>query len=392
MNQYIIMHGIYIHIPYCRQACSYCNFHFSVSWRNRQDYIKAVLREIFIQRHFFDDCLPSGKPTGIDTVYFGGGTPSTLTVNDIRIIINKLNNCFDLSNVVEFTLEANPDDLTAEYLAELIQTPVNRLSIGIQSFHKADLLYMNRVHTPEQAIDSLRNAQKIGFEKLSIDLIYGTPTMTDSMLRENLEIISDGQVPHISAYALTVEPKTPLDYYIRRGRAEAMHDEKTARQFEIIAGFFRERGYLHYEISNFAAPGHVSKHNVSYWQGKPYLGIGPSAHSFRQNKRFWNVSNTSEYIASINKNKLPQNGEVLSDSQAFNEYIMTSLRTVWGCDLNFAALKWGTVPTGKLEHEAMKYIDRGMMMRNDGKLVLTDKGKLFADGIAADLFIKKKCF
>lgn len=383
------MPGIYIHIPYCRQACSYCNFHFSVSWRNRHDLVNALLNEISMQQRFFDDCLPTSKnnKTRIDTVYFGGGTPSTLIVNDLKSIIARLDQYFDLSSVEEFTLEANPDDLTQSYLTELKETPINRLSIGIQSFHKADLAYMNRVHSPEQALDSLRNAQQHGFENLSVDLIYGTPTMTDKQWKENLQIVTDRQVPHVSAYALTVEPKTPLNYYIRKGRVEAVRDEHIVRQFKIITGFLQQRSYMHYEISNFALHGFISKHNVSYWQGKPYLGIGPSAHSYKKNNRFWNVSNTTEYIASINNNKLPQNGELLSWVQAFNEYVMTSLRTTWGCDLGFAASVWGNHQVGKLIGNANKYIDKGLMVKHEDKLVLTDHGKLFADGIASDLFV-----
>lgn len=346
-----------------------------------------MLDEISMQRHFFDDCLSTDNLNKVETIYFGGGTPSTLAIKDIESIIGKLEDCFDLSRVEEITLEANPDDLTVKYLTDLRQTPVNRLSIGIQSFQKADLVYMNRIHTPGQAVDSLINARKLGFEKLSIDLIYGTPTMTDKMWRENIKMATDEHVPHISVYALTVESKTPLDYYIRKGRAEAVLDEKVARHFEIMTGFLRERSYVHYEISNFALEGQISKHNASYWQGKSYLGIGPSAHSFKQNKRFWNVSNTSEYISEIGKGNMPQNGEILSPSQALNEYLMTSLRTIWGFDLSLAASRWGVGPVGKIQREAKQYINKGLITKKDDKLVLTDKGKLFADGISSDLFV-----
>jgi oxygen-independent coproporphyrinogen III oxidase len=380
------MAGIYIHIPYCRQACSYCNFHFSVSWKKRSEFVKALCKEIELQQGFFESLDDAGEKPVIKTLYLGGGTPSVLSIGELTGIFATLDECFSLDAVDEITLEANPDDLTYEYLLSLRQTRVNRLSIGIQSFQQPDLDYMNRVHSPVQALQSLQNAQKAGFENISVDLIYGTPTLQEDKWRENLRHISEAGVPHVSAYALTVENKTPLEYYIRKGKLAPVKDDQTARHFEIMLELMRSKAYLHYEVSNFALPGHFSKHNLSYWQGIPYLGIGPSAHSFKHNQRFWNVANTSAYINSLKNGLLPQSGEVLSRSQEFNEYMMTSLRTMWGCDLAVVEEKWGNSRANVVKKAAQKYIDKGLLQDQGGHLILTDHGKLFADGIAADLF------
>ncbi len=380
------MAGIYIHLPYCRQACSYCNFHFSVSHRTRTDFINALCMEIELQRTFFDSVNINGEKPLLKTLYFGGGTPSTLTIGELMKVFSKLDECFALDALDEITLEANPDDLTHEYLLALRQTHVNRLSIGIQSFQLADLAYMNRIHSPAQAFQSLKNAHRAGFDNISIDLIYGTPTMQDGAWRENLEYILDAGIPHVSAYALTVENKTPLEYLIRKGRQAPVMDEHIARHFEIMLEMLHSKGYLHYEISNFALPGHFSKHNLSYWQGIPYLGIGPSAHSYKDNQRFWNIANTSAYIDSIKKGELPQASEDLAEKQTFNEYVMTSLRTMWGCDMDIVAARWGNTRVNAIKKTAKKYIDKGLLQEKNCHLVLTDNGKLFADGIAADLF------
>lgn len=380
------MAGIYIHVPYCRQACSYCNFHFSVSRRTQADFINAICKEIEIQQSFFNSVQNDGGKTVLKTLYFGGGTPSILGVHELIKIFVKLEECFVLNELDEITFEANPDDLTMEYLLALRQTRINRLSIGIQSFHLSDLEYMNRVHSPAQAFQSIKNAERAGFDNISIDLIYGTPTMKDAMWRENLEFVLSAGIPHVSAYALTVENKTPLEYMIRKGRQSPVLDDHIAEQFHIMLEMMEKYGYLQYEVSNFALPGHFSKHNLSYWQGIPYLGIGPSAHSYKNNQRSWNISNTSAYIDSVKKGELPQTSEKLSDAQTFNEYIMTSLRTMWGCDLNVVAARWGNNRSDAIRKTAQKFIDQGLLQEKNGCLVLTGNGKLFADGIAADFF------
>lgn len=380
------MAGVYIHVPYCRQACSYCNFHFSVSWKTRKDFTEALCKEIELQHNFFEAFHGNlGKP-GLKTVYFGGGTPSVLSVAELLKIYNKLDQYFCLDGVEEITLEANPDDLSYEYLLSLRQTPINRLSIGIQSFQSADLVYMNRVHSPAQAFQSIKNAHRAGFYNISADLIFGTPSLQTHQWSENLKYIIDAGIPHISAYALTVEEKTPLAFYIRKGRQAAVSDDSTARHFDLMLETMDVHGYLHYEISNFALPGHFSKHNLSYWQGLPYLGLGPSAHSFKNNQRFWNIANTAAYIESLNVGVLPQGGETLTEVQAFNEYVMTSLRTMWGCDLEAVAARWGIERVDAILKAARKFIDQGLLQKKDDHLLLTSRGKLFADGIAADLF------
>lgn len=383
------MAGIYIHIPFCRSACSYCNFHFSVSRRNLHAFVDALLKEIEIKRDFFDELAGKKQKVAINTVYFGGGTPSILKISDLMRILNKLNECFGIGHASEITLEANPDDLTSDYLSSLKASPINRLSIGIQSFHEQDLRYMNRLHTPAQARECLHLAKNMGFEKLSVDLIYGTPGMTDEMWEENLHTVIDMKIPHVSAYALTVEQKTPLEFMIRKGKAAAVSEEQTARQFAIMLDIMRTNGYLHYEISNFALGNQYSVHNLSYWQSVPYLGLGPSAHSYKQNRRSWNISNTSKYIESLNEDQLPQHGETLTELQVLDEYVMTSLRTMWGCKLQVIADKWGSQIAASIKKAANKYIRQGLLMEENGSLALTDKGKLFADGIASDLFVDK---
>ncbi len=373
------MAGIYIHIPFCRQACHYCNFHFSVSIRNRPAFIDALVNEAALQSDFLD-----GET--IDTIYIGGGTPSVLGISELIRIYAALHKSFSLEGVREFTLEANPDDLTIEKLMSLRQLPVNRLSIGVQSFHHSDLRYMNRIHSPVQAVECILNAQKLGFDNISVDLIYGTPGMTDKMWENNIMQVMELGVPHISAYALTVEKNTALEYFIRKGRAEPVSDSQSARQFEILCRFCAGHGYEHYETSNFCLPGHYSRHNISYWTGSHYLGLGPSAHSYRSNTRYWNVSNTSLYTESLRASVLPCENEVLSPVQSFNEYIMTSLRTSVGCDMERVRDIWGEQMLSGLEKRAVKYLKQSLLKRQNSHLIITQNGKFLADGIAAGLF------
>lgn len=373
------MAGIYIHIPFCRQACHYCNFHFSVSMRNRPAFIDALVREIELRSDYF-------KGKAVETLYIGGGTPSVLGISELIKIYSALGKCFELEKLREFTLEANPDDLTSEKLMSLRQLPVNRLSIGVQSFHHSDLRYMNRIHSPVQACESIVNARKAGFDNISADLIYGTPGMTNRMWEENIMQLIEFGVPHISAYALTVEKSTALEYFIRKGRADDVSEEQCAEQFDILCSICETHGYEHYEISNFCFPGKYSLHNLSYWTGKEYLGLGPSAHSYSNGRRCWNVSNTSSYIESLEHDMLPLECEELSPVQSFNEYVMTSLRTARGCDLGHVRKEWGEQMLAGLEKRAVKYIERSLLTREDSHLLITRQGKFLADGIAADLF------
>ena len=373
------MAGIYIHIPFCKQACHYCNFHFVTSLTHKNELVASLLKEIDIQKNYLQNEV-------VETVYFGGGTPSLLSIEDIRSQVEKIRTVFAVSREAEITLEANPDDISEEKLRGWRDAGINRLSIGIQSFFDDDLQWMNRAHTAGEAMDNLQMARK-QFENITVDLIYGTPALTNEKWRKNVETVLSYDVPHLSCYALTVEPKTPLQKMILSGKSETVNPDQQSEQFLLLMDWLDEAGYEHYEISNFAKPGFRSRHNASYWQGKKYLGIGPSAHSFDGVSRQWNISNNARYIHSLGQNMLPLEKEVLTAGQRLNEYIMTSLRTVEGLDLNLVEKKFGKEATGKIALESRKYLDSKKMIRSEsGHLILTREGKLLADGIASDLF------
>ena len=379
------MPGIYIHIPFCRQACHYCNFHFSVSQKRKPEFLQALQKEIEMQKDFFASAgLNDAEP---DTVYLGGGTPSVLTSPELNEIFGRLQEYFPWDADAEITLEANPDDLSHEKLEELKDSPVNRLSIGIQSFREEDLRYMNRSHNAGQARAALENALKVGFKNITADLIYGTPGMTDEQWEQNILQLIELGIPHISAYSLTVEKKTALDVFIRQGKAAPVEEEQSARQFEILCEITDRFGYAHYEISNFGKPGYFSRHNMSYWSGVPYLGLGPSAHSFVPGQRRWNVANTCLYIDELMQGRMASEEEILSRDQQFNEYIMTALRTMWGVDLKKVSEGFGQEYMQHLKKESAHFIAKGLMEEKEDILVITEKGKFLADGIAAELFI-----
>jgi oxygen-independent coproporphyrinogen-3 oxidase len=319
------MAGVYLHIPFCKRACHYCNFHFSTSTRLQEGFIVALLAEIEIRKHYLSE--------SVSTIYFGGGTPSILPSKDIDRILTQLQNHFTIETGVEITLEANPDDITEQKLQEWKAVGINRLSIGVQSFFEEDLLWMNRAHNAVQAAVSIDLAQKEGFNNLTIDLIYGAPTLTDKNWMKNVEKAVELRIPHLSCYALTVETKTPLEKLIKKKVLANVDADKQARHFELLMVMMKEAGYEHYEISNFAKSGFRSKHNSSYWQGKPYIGLGPSAHSFNGISRQWNISNNALFIQSLLKGVIPFEQEILTHEQQLNEYIMTSLRTLEGLSL-----------------------------------------------------------
>jgi len=373
------MAGIYIHIPYCKKACHYCNFHFSVSLKNKNDFIAALLKEISLQRNYMQQEL-------INTIYFGGGTPSLLETADLLQILDQLYNSFDIDPQAEITLEANPDDISAGSLAGWKKAGINRLSIGIQSFFEKDLLWMNRAHNARQAKNCIVLAHGAGFYNLSIDLIYGTPGLTDKNWEENLTTALGFDIPHMSCYALTVEPGTALQKMITQHKKEPVDPEKQARHFILLMDRLQQAGYEQYEISNFARPGYRSQHNSSYWEGKKYLGLGPSAHSFDGVSRQWNIANNALYIQSLFQNTLPFEKERLTSVQRLNEYIMTSLRTQQGLDLMQVEKNFGLAVRQQLHKNSQKYLSGQRMLANDHWLQLTREGKLFADGIAADLF------
>jgi oxygen-independent coproporphyrinogen III oxidase len=382
------MSGIYIHIPFCKQACFYCDFHFSTSLKNKDAFLSALHKEIEMQKdylHPLSSSTPAGK-TEVNTIYFGGGTPSLLTESELMNVFESIYKYFDVSPSAEITLEANPDDLTKEKIKQLKATPVNRLSIGIQSFYDEDLKLMNRAHTSREALYVVKSAQDSGFENITIDLIYGIPSASHERWKHNLTSAFDLNVQHISAYCLTVEPKTALAHHIKTGKINDIDEQHGAEQFEIMLEAMQKHNFIQYEISNFSKEGYFSKHNSNYWLKQTYLGLGPSAHSFDGNSRQWNVSNNALYIQGIEKGELNFEKEILTTEQRYNEYILTSLRTIWGTDVNYIEQTFGTDYLKHCLHEAEHYIKAGNLLLQENKLILTDNGKLFADKIASELF------
>ncbi len=373
------MAGIYIHIPFCRQACNYCDFHFSTTLTHKAELVDAIIQEAELQKGYLQ-----GKP--ISTIYFGGGTPSILTKSELESILSKLKSLFTVDEGVEVTLEANPDDLTPEKLTELKALGVNRLSIGIQSFIEQDLRSMNRAHNAQQAIECVKLAQAAGITNISIDLIYGIQMLDDLDWIENIDKAVKLGVQHISAYALTVEPKTALAHQIKTGKAAPVDEEKASRHFHLLVDRLAKSGFEQYEISNFSLPGHRSKHNSSYWNGEWYLGLGPSAHSFNNKSRQYNIRNNAVYISDINKGKITAEMETLSTNDRYNEYIMTALRKVEGIDLDEVEKRFGKFYQLLCMKEARNYIKDGQLSFNNNCLTLTTNGKFFADGIASSLF------
>ncbi len=384
--QAINLAGIYIHIPFCKQACHYCDFHFSTSLKRKDEMLEALIMEIELRKDELSTDL-------IGTIYFGGGTPSVLSVYELQLLIDAIYQNYEVSNNPEITLEANPDDLTEAKILELAASPINRLSIGIQSFYDKDLALMNRAHNSKEAKECLSTAID-SFDNITIDLIYGIPNMTDEQWKKNLQIAFDFGVNHISSYALTVEPKTALDTFIRQGKYPNASEEAALAHFNILVSETEKQGFVQYEISNFGKPNFFSKHNTSYWQGKSYVGIGPSAHSFNNNIRSWNISNNPKYIKTIQLSELPKESEILSEKDRFNEYIMTGLRTIWGVSLEEVGQNFGKIFKDDLFKNAQHFIDRDLLIIencqtecNRSILKVTNKGKFLIDGIASDLFM-----
>lgn len=374
------MAGIYIHIPFCKQKCHYCNFYSLTSEKYRSVFIDVLIKEIALQKNYL-------KGEEIETIYFGGGTPSLLSSYEIKRIIDNLALFHNINTDAEITLEANPDDITREKITELRKTPVNRFSIGIQSFFDEDLKYLNRVHSGREAGLSVKTVLDAGFENMSIDLIYGIPTLSNEQWQANIEKFFSFGIPHLSSYALTVEPKTALEVLIRKGKIKNVDEEKAVRQFRILMRTMKEKDFIHYEISNFSREGFYSKHNRSYWQGKKYLGLGPSAHSFDGNSRQWNISNLSKYIEAVNAGGKIVEKEILTKEQKYNEYVMTSLRTIWGTNTKYILEEFGKTLENHYFKGVRKHIKAGFVMQDNTVFRLTDRGKIFADGIASDLFI-----
>lgn len=373
------MAGIYFHIPFCRKKCRYCNFYSVASKQQRERFVEALLKEVELSSSYL------GGET-IETVYFGGGTPSQLEPSTINMVFDALAGCHSLSPESEITLEANPDDVTPAWLDELGKTPVNRLSLGVQSFFDDDLAFLGRAHDAAQAMRAVNLIREAGYHNLGIDLIYGIPNLTDRKWLENLDRFLSFGLPHLSAYALTVEAGTPLARKMAKGDMAGPGEEETAVQFEMMMQFMEQAGYIHYEISNFAREGYFSRHNTSYWKGIKYLGLGPSAHSYDGISRQWNLPDVSIYIRSVMAGNVPFEKEILSLPDLYNEYVMTSLRTLWGIDLGHVESRFGKSFASHLENHARKYLQQQYLSLAGNRLTLTFCGKLFADRVAMDLF------
>ena len=372
------MAGIYIHIPFCKQACHYCDFHFSTSFKYKDELLQALIKEIRLQKSYLDS-------ETIETIYFGGGTPSLLSADEINLLIGTITGLHTVSANAEITLEANPDDLDKAKLQSFLQTDINRLSIGIQSFFDDDLQWMNRVHRANEAEASIKRAQDTGFENITADLIYGYPLLSSEKWKYNLDKIFELGIPHISSYSMTVEPQTALATFIKKKKQAAMDDQQSAEQFILLMDAMQTHDFEHYEISNFCKPGHYSRHNSNYWKGVKYLGIGPSAHSYNGETRQWNVANNAKYIQALETGNIPAETELLTETDRLNEYIMTSLPTIWGLDVN----KLNSIAAGsanQLSIAARSFFDNGWIEQKDDIIYLTQPGKLYADHIASDLF------
>ncbi len=373
------MSGIYIHIPFCKQACHYCDFHFSTSMKKKDEMVLALAKEIALRKNEFQDEV-------VETIYFGGGTPSILEVSDLKLLIDAVYSNYNVTENPEITVEANPDDLSEERILALHHLKVNRLSIGIQSFFEEDLKVMNRAHNVEEAKNCLAFAKQY-FDNITIDLIYGMPNMSNERWLQNIETALSYNIPHISSYALTVEPKTALHSFIQKGIIPPLNDEVAQEHFHLLVDKLEEEGFIHYELSNFGKENYFSKNNSSYWLGKKYIGIGPSAHSYNGIKRSWNVSNNTLYLKSMAENQLPSESETLTLTDRYNEYIMTGLRTIWGVSLDRIESEFGKTYLDYLNQQAAKYIEDHLLYIDEAVLRTTKSGKFLSDGIASDLFL-----
>ena len=374
------MAGIYIHIPYCKQQCAYCNFHFRIAQKDKLEMLKSMHKEIKERKDFLN-----GKE--VSSIYFGGGTPSILSISEIKHLIQTIYTLYSVNEDAEITVECNPDDLTGPKLSSYKKIGVNRLSIGVQSFADADLKFMNRSHNAKETIKSIELAKKVGFENITIDLIYGLPNQTLKQWQKNLHIMFSLGIQHFSAYALTIEEKTALYHLVKNKKLEVLSDKRTISQFNLLQVKAKEQGFIHYEISNFGKEGYFSKHNTAYWTGNHYLGIGPSAHSFNGTSRRWNISSNKKYIEGVLANSSYSETENLTNEQRYNEYIFTSLRTIWGIDKATILKRYGDEIALYFFKEIKKWEAKKYIVAVSNIYTLTSKGKIFADAIASDLFI-----
>ncbi|MCA4777063.1 radical SAM family heme chaperone HemW [Empedobacter stercoris] len=372
------MAGIYIHIPFCKQKCSYCDFHFSTNLHNKSNLVKAINKELLLRKNEISQPL--------ETIYFGGGTPSILSEIELESIFETIFKNYSTQNLKEVTLEANPDDLNQEKLKFLKSTPINRLSIGVQSFFEEDLQLMNRAHNAQEAERSIKLVQDFGFDNITIDLIYGSSTTTNDMWMKNLQQAINLNVPHISSYALTVEEKTILDHQIKKGITKPVDEDRQNEQFQLLVDTLTSNNFIQYEISNFGKENYFSLHNSNYWKGIHYMGIGPSAHSYNGKSRAWNIANNTKYIQAINQNNLPQEIEVLNEAERFNEMIMIGLRTIYGIDVDRINSEFSQPILDLFYQEINQLIKENLIIQQENKIILKPESKFFADGIASRLF------
>lgn len=376
------MSGIYIHIPFCKQACHYCDFHFSTSMKKKEEMVLALAKELQLRKN---ELHQEPELDVIDTIYFGGGTPSVLRVDEIRFLIDTVRQYYSVATHPEITLEANPDDLSEENLKAFAEIGINRLSIGIQSFFEDDLQLMNRAHNSVEAEKCLELATRY-FENISLDLIYGIPGMTNEKWLHNIETALSFGIPHISSYALTVEPKTALHKLIQTGKVASPNDEVAHAHFLILVETLEANGFVHYELSNFGKENYFSRNNSAYWLGKKYLGIGPSAHSYDGDSRSWNIANNALYLKALQNGELPKEVEKLTTKDRYNEYVMTGLRTIWGVSLVRIEQEFGLEYLNYLKQQSHKFVVDGLLSITDDIIKPTLKGKFLTDGIASDLF------
>ena len=373
------MSAIYIHIPYCKQKCTYCNFYLKTNLKDKNKLIESLIKEISLTKNYLKD-------TKLKSLYFGGGTPSLLDKENLDLIFRKVKKYYQVSSETETTIECNPEDLTIEKLKDLKNIGFNRLSIGIQSFKNEDLIFMNRNHNRHQGINSVKNAKDAGFKNISIDLIFSLPNQSLKDWNENLKMAFELDIQHISSYSLTIEEKTKLKYLIENNKLSELVDIESSNHFRLLIEECEKRGFIQYEISNFGKKNYFSTHNSNYWAGSEFLGIGPSAHSYNGESRRWNISSNSKYIQSIKNNIIPSNEEKLTNSEKFNDYIMTSLRTIWGADLILIKKKFGKTIHSDLNKQIQKWIKSKDIFQEKEKIYLTTKGKFISDSICSDLF------
>ncbi|HKL40081.1 MAG TPA: radical SAM family heme chaperone HemW [Cryomorphaceae bacterium] len=373
------MAGIYIHIPFCKQACTYCDFHFSTSNKLVSRVVSAIAKEAEMRKNEATEI--------VQTIYFGGGTPGILSTDQLHVVLEALRQNYQIAADAEVTLETNPDDVSKEKAEGWAKLGINRLSIGIQSFFDDHLHWMNRAHDAAEAENCVMISKEIGIENMTIDLIYGVPKMTPDEWKENLNKAVELGVNHISAYCLTVEPNTALGHKVKKGKEKPVDEEAAALHFEYMVDFLAAQGFRQYEVSNFAQPGFESRHNSAYWAGVPYIALGPSAHGFDGTSRYWNIANNARYCLSIEAGELPTTKEKLSPEERFNEWVMTGLRTAKGIDLTRSEREFGINFNSIYSTQVQGLLSKGLARLRDNQLTLTKKGMFLADGIASDFFI-----